>query len=173
MMLFVTTFDQQATVREFSCSLGSIEANFDFLSSVVAQGHVLLTAHMLEDMNCTLLPLAAFDGLPLSIGIRALQDEWRAILSEPRSSLSIHQEEIIHLTRQRIHYYEVNIRTHKRMIDWYNQWLQRTQDGHTLSLRKSRLVNQYATHLMSCQAQLAKAQFCSELATNRLTQLLA
>ena len=47
-ILFLTAFDQQANERTFSCELPSNEAQFDLLNDIVAQGHTLLTAYLIE-----------------------------------------------------------------------------------------------------------------------------
>jgi len=81
--LFLTAFDQQVKQREFSCALASIEANLDFLNHLIAQGHTLLTAHLIDDERRIDLPLVAFDGLPVATALQALQKEWQAILTQP------------------------------------------------------------------------------------------
>lgn len=174
MMLFLTAFDRQANVRKFSCYLHSIEATFDFLNRVVSRGDTLLDAHLVDRGSRIDLPLAAFDGIPISPGIQALQQEWQAILNEPRQEATwVRQEEIIELIRQRIRQCEVNIGTHERMIDWFSQWLQRTQDGCTSEVLEDTLVRYYESSLNHHHQQLKKAKFRHELVTSRLSQMLA
>ncbi|HEX9959225.1 MAG TPA: hypothetical protein VGA96_18285 [Fibrella sp.] len=173
MILFLTTLDRQANQREFNCRLTSMEANFDFLSSIVAQGNTLLTAYLVDENSRMDLPVAAFDGLPLSVGIDALQQEWQAILSQPDPFTLAHREGIIQLTRQRIDQLQRAIKTHERMAGWYSQWLQRTQEWTTVpESTRSRLIERYEAQLALHKFQLAKAHFQATLAVNRLNQLL-
>lgn len=173
MILFFSALDNQANHRDFSCGLSSLEANWDLLSSLVAQGSTLLTAYVIDDDVRTNLPLAAFDGFPLSVDIQALQTEWRTILSTPRSVNSIHREELIALTRQRVHNAERAIIAQERMIDYFGKWLERTQKKSISESQRSQLVHQYEMQLAKHRVQLGKAHFYSRLATDRLNQLLA
>lgn len=97
-MLFLTTIDPSNIKREFNCGFTSMEANFDFLSSIVAEGNTLVDAYILEGSSRMELPVAAFDGVPLSEVIRALQQEWEAVLSQPLQPLSAHRPELIEAT---------------------------------------------------------------------------
>ncbi|CAN5196636.1 hypothetical protein BH09BAC4_BH09BAC4_46060 [soil metagenome] len=173
MILFFSALDHQANHRDFSCGLSSLEANWDLLSNLVAQGNTLLTAYVIEDDVRTNLPLAAFDGFPLSADVQALQTEWRTILSTPRSANSIHKEELIALTRQRVHHAERTVIAQERMIDYFGKWLERTQKRSISEPKRSQLVHQYEMQLAKHQVQLGRAHFYSSLVTDRLNQLLS
>src|SRR4051812_43300616 len=101
MILFLTALDQQISQREFSCQLTSIEAHFDFLNQLVLQGHTLLSAYIIEDSSRTDLPLAAFDGLPMSKDVQALEQDWKAILRKPPIPSLLDHQELIKLTQRR------------------------------------------------------------------------
>ncbi|SFE89898.1 hypothetical protein [Spirosoma endophyticum] len=70
---FLTALFLQGACPKFSYSLSAHLANFDLLNRVVAQGHSLLKAYVLEDAIRTDLPLAPFDGLQASTAICALE----------------------------------------------------------------------------------------------------
>lgn len=171
MILHLTALDAHHTQREFSCILTSMEANFDFLNCIVAQGHTLLSAHLMEGSNRTELPVIAFDGLPISKAIQALEHEWQAILSSLYTVHPIHQQELIELTLRRIDSYRIRIAAHKRMIDYFNKWLQRTQNQTLTKPKRSELIRKYESQLAIHTTQLDKMLFDARLATKRLDQL--
>lgn len=173
MILFLTALDEKANWREFTCDLGSLENKFDFLSKIVARGTTLLTAYILDDNQRTDLPLAAFDGIPLSTGISALQEEWQAILSQPRWPSRLPDEELIRIAQQRIDYYQEVIATHQQMVGWLETWLQRTRNQNLEGAVQLRLLQCYESQIINRQTQLVKAHFQVALSTTRLTQLQA
>jgi hypothetical protein len=172
-MLFLSAFDPQANHREFSCLLPSLEDNCDFLSTLVQQGNTLLTAYLLEEGVRTPLPLAAFDGLPLSPALQRLEHQWQLSLKGPSSVGSVHREELIGLTRRRLHLAESHVSQHQRMITCFGHWLERTQATSMPELLKAQLLDRYQGQLSRHQAQLAKARVNLALITDRFHQLAA
>ena len=171
--LFIRVLDPQINQREFNCGLDSIEASFDFLNHIVAHGHTLLRAYLVEDSIRTDLPIDAFDGLPMTLGIQALEDQWKVILSSKSSLSGSAHQELIELTRRRMDLYEGNIKVHKRMIDWYRIWLDRIQERDLVDPTRTNYSQLYEHHLLAHQTQLVKAHFGAKLLTNRLSQLIA
>ncbi|RZK37676.1 MAG: hypothetical protein EOO61_08690 [Hymenobacter sp.] len=172
MTLFLTALDQQANQREFDCQLNSLEDSFDFLSRIVARGDTLVSAYILEDSNRTVLPVAAFDGLPLSIGIQALQQEWQSILREPQRFNPIYLEELIELLYRRLSICETSVAAHKRMVDHFTRSLEWAQTSVSHESTRSYLIHKYEDQLWVYQTQLAKARFYANLCTSRLNYLL-
>ena len=169
--LFLTALDQQGHYREFSCLLSSLEANFDLLNRIIAQGDILLSAYVMEDTTRTDLPVAAFDGLPASSGIRTLEREWQAILNSPVVPRSLHQQELLALTRRRMDQYDFNIAAHERMIAYFDKWLQNTKTTTPPGPTRSYLIQRYECQLAAHQLQLAEVRFRSNLVASRLNQL--
>jgi len=172
MILFLTALDPQINQRNFSCQLSSIEEHFDFLNHLVSQGHTLLSAYIMEDTSRTDLPLAAFDGLPMSMGVQALEQDWRAILNKPCLPALLYQPGLIELMHRRITTSTASIAAHKRMIDKLTSWILRMQ-ATTRSTIRSSLLMHYDSQLVTHQASLVKAQHFANVATNRLSQLMA
>lgn len=172
MILFLTAIDQQLNQRDFSCQLSSIEDQFDVLNQLVAQGHTLLSAYMLEGDSRTDLPLAAFDGRPVAPGIQTLEQDWKAILAKPYWPTLRHQRGLIELTRRRLTTTNGSIAAHQRMIETLTGWIQRTQ-ATTPSITRYALLRHYDHQLAAQQASLVKANDFAEVAINRLHQLLA
>lgn len=174
MMLFLTALDAEANPRDFSYGgHRALEDNLDFLTTLVTQGHTLLSAYIIEDNNRTDLPLAAFDGVPISAGIHALQLEWERILSRPPSPIYQHRQDLIDLTRHRLHHWEVAVGLHQQMVHFMEHSLHHAQAYFLTEPRRSRFIDRYEAQLASHQAKLAKARFYSCLMANRLNQLLA
>lgn len=171
MVLFLTAFDKETNWHEFSCGLKSIEANFDFLSGLVAQGNTLVSACILEGANRTDLPLAAFDGAPLAKGIEALQQEWETILSRQNQRPQARPEERLRNT-QRVAYYEASIAVHLQMIHLFGQWLERTQACQSVPGR-AKLISCYERQVDVHQVQMANDYRKVALAMNQLNQPVA
>ena len=177
-MVFLTACDKQGNVNQFACGLDSVEAVFDFLDEVVSQGDTLLTAYMLDQLERNKrmdLPLEAFDGIPSSIAIKELQEEWQAILTdpEPHEKGPAHDEATIQLIRQRLRQYQMRIATSERMVNCFTKLLQRLQATSSLGPTRDGLMHQYKTILERSEKQLVKAQFRSNVVTHRLNLLLA
>lgn len=172
-MLFITALDHEAQHQEFGCGLTSLEENLDFVNRIITEGYTLVTACLVENTSRTDLPVAAFDGVPMTPVLKALQDEWQTILTEPSSLPSVHQNELKAITRRRLDAYQLNIRGHQQMIGYLEQWLQRTQDRMLSEPRKSRLLQQYRHRLAVHQEQLTQTHFLFSLAQSRLCQMEA
>ena len=171
MHFYITALDQQATQRDFSCELPLIEEGLDFLSSLVAKGHTLLSVYVVEDNHRTDLPIGAFDGLPFSAVIQVLQQEWQDVLSQPIPLNDTHKQELIVLTRRRIAQYQTILNAYERMIQHCTGWLARSQKGAGQEWQSFR--QRYKQMLVTNQHQFAKAQFRFQLVTSRLNRLMA
>ncbi|NEU70123.1 hypothetical protein GK091_24820 [Spirosoma agri] len=172
-MIVFTALDKEGGSTEFAYALSSIEAEFDFLSSLVAKGHTLLTVQLLDGSDRTDLPLAAFDGLPFSTFMEELHQEWLTTLRQPCQTDSSRHQELIRLTRLRIDQIEVAISAHERMIACSMRWLQRTQTSYLSDSRKTRLILRYESMIDFHKQQLRRARCRSQLIVNRLSHLLA
>lgn len=171
MTLYVTTLDLNNTQRDFDCGLISVETSFDFLNHIVARGYTLVNAYLLEESSRIALPVEAFDGLPTSEAIEALEREWQAVLANLPLAQSLHRQEMIELTRRRVNGYALHIAAQERMITWLTTWLHRTQEKTLTEPRRSQLIGQYESQLCIYKAQLDKMLLGARLAANQLNQL--
>ncbi|RYF64587.1 MAG: hypothetical protein EOO39_26395 [Cytophagaceae bacterium] len=171
MTLYLTALDLDNTQREFSCGLISLETSFDFLNHIVARGHTLVKAYILDGSSRTELPVMAFDGLPSLAATQALEREWQAVLASLPLTQSVHCQEMIALTRRRINGYALHIAAQERMITWLTTWLHRTQEKTLTEPMRSRLTGQYESQLGIHKAQRDKLLCGARLAMNRLNQL--
>ena len=83
MVFSLRAIDQQGQTRDFFWQVERLEDGLEVLSSVVAKGHVLLKAQVVDNGQVTLLPLTIFDGLPFAESIRVLENEWQQLLATP------------------------------------------------------------------------------------------
>ncbi len=171
MVLFLTAFDKQADVREFCCQLNSMEATFDFLSSLVARGDTLLMAYMVEDNKRIDLPLDAFDGSPFLEAMQYLQQEWQSILAPATDVDAVHYKDMLVLLQKRIRQYETSISMHERMINQFSHWLRQMQNSPLTSPGRELFIRTYQRMIDLHRTHLARDRFNSYLVRNRLNQL--
>ena len=126
---------------------------------------------MLDGTSRTEIPLEVFDGIPISEVFRDLQLQWEAIL-QPHPGVQVHKQEMIELMHRQIQQYNNNIAMHKRMISWFTNWLEQTEQR-SRQASKQKLVQLYQSSIDIHQKQLSKSLLCSTLAVTRLNQLLA
>lgn len=81
LMLYLTTLDKDAQIREFICQLNELETAIAALSAIAAQGDKMIEAYILEEGERTRLSIQAFDHQDLILPIQQLQSEWQAILA--------------------------------------------------------------------------------------------
>lgn len=167
MTIVLTAIDPQGHTNEFRGDLPSLEAGFDFLSRIVGKGHTLLKAYIQDGNMQVNLPLAAFDGLPLSVDILALQGEWQAILAMAYYKDIIHEDQVW-LARQFVHQCDLKISHHQRMLSWASD---------TLKIKSltnfARLTDHYERLVDRHQKLLVAAQLRLGLRKAWLDQLLA
>jgi hypothetical protein len=172
MTLFLTAFDRQRHEQKFSRRVESLEEGFKLLNYLVAGGHTLLTAYVLDKNERTDLPVAAFDGMPIDIAFSTLQKEWELILADPRSTTVSHYEDVLDLIRRQQINCAQRVRFLSQMINRYNSWMQRTQDVCSAEALRTQFLNNYQTQVERYQCQLKVARFQSALLTKRLNQLM-
>jgi hypothetical protein len=172
MMLFLTACDRQSNQREFSCSVESLEKGFKLLNYLVAGGNTLLTAYVLDKNGRTELPVAAFDGIPIDIAFNTLQKEWEFVLATLLPTTDTHYQDMLDLVRRQQANCAQQVTFLSQMINRYNSWMQRIQEGCSVEKRRTRLVNRYQTQLERHQSQLRVARFQSALLTKRLNQMM-
>ncbi|MVM35518.1 hypothetical protein GO755_36190 [Spirosoma sp. HMF4905] len=83
MIYFITTLDQQSNFRHFHFDHAELEAGFDVLNRIVAQGDVLVKAIVIDGKSIIHLPVEAFDGQSCQSAINALEREWSKLLDRP------------------------------------------------------------------------------------------
>lgn len=86
MLLLFTVYHRQKGIKSFSFHPFSLEAGLDFITYACAQqGDQLLSVHFVDQEVATEIPVTAFDGVSFSNDIRALEQEWQALLPKPVS----------------------------------------------------------------------------------------
>jgi hypothetical protein len=172
-MLFrLTILDHQAQFREFSCMLDKLEVGFDFLNTVVAGGETLIKVLLIENGKESELPLEVFDGFPCLEPIQQLENEWEYLLSQPVRSISIIDQELIDLTRKRMHQCEANVSSQKLVISRFKTLLIRAEAGIRDQSIKSRLILHYKLEIDRYEQQMAKSQLYQKLVARRLDELI-
>lgn len=166
MRLVMIATDPKGYRNEFSGDLPTLEAGLDFLSKIVKKRHVLLKAELIDGNQRISLPVAAFDGVPFSEALKALQNEWQAILDRSCQKDLVHADQVL-LARYSLQQCDLLIAHHKRMIHWTNNLLLRKQPGEL-----SRFAGYYEQQLSYHQRKLAEVQVRSSLRTDWLNQLL-
>lgn len=101
-LLHLTAVDQQSNIREFSCDIDQLELGFDVLNQIVAHGDRLIWARLIDKLDIIALPIEAFDGDSVLEPIRALEREWKSILTQPSPSIKKHRTGLLELTNQRL-----------------------------------------------------------------------
>jgi|GEM_PF-5861792 len=171
MMLILSALGENNQIKQFTCSLESVEDGFDFLSRIVAGGDTLLAAHLLENRKQVELPVTAFDGMPMSVAIRQLEHEWQAVLNAPAQTLASIGKETVRLIQSQIRQYQITIAQHQQMINHYQTWLRRTESSFGDVSRRNVLIRRYQVLIERHQIQLGKAQAGAQAVTNRLSAL--
>ncbi|GAB3050050.1 hypothetical protein [Spirosoma pulveris] len=83
MFLNFITIERDGVKKNYSWWVGSVEAAFDVLNSLVAKGRVVIQADLLEEQNRLRLDMDAFEGESFRHPMQQLQRQWQALLSVP------------------------------------------------------------------------------------------
>lgn len=83
MVLLLTAIDESDETQDFTCQLKTLESGFNLLNNVVAMGHTLVKAHLLDQGSRIGFPIDAFDGSPFTAAVQELERDWSTILHEP------------------------------------------------------------------------------------------
>ncbi|GAB2542345.1 hypothetical protein [Spirosoma aerophilum] len=75
-----TTIDDKNRLRNFSWWFPNIETAFDVLSTLCTKGQWLIKAELIDELERTALPIAAFDGVAISPVLNELEKEWQLLL---------------------------------------------------------------------------------------------
>lgn len=170
MILFFTALSKEATIKTFSCHQNKLEAAFDLLSQIVAQGDSIISAQIIDEDNITELPPQAFDGEPFTEPINKLEKHWRQILNQP-ILLSPQNHALIDLTHRRISNQNSRIADIDLTINRLDELLKRAEQGHF----KDAITLATAIHLKvmisNYQEYASKIRLKQRVAINRLNQL--
>lgn len=171
MFLRLVAVDQLGQERDFSCQLTQLEVGFDILNDIVAQGHTLIQASILDENRSTPLPLEVFEGVSFLKALQELEQEWQSLLAEPMEDHpSFHQERIQHLEQQ-VHRYERQIAGIETMITHFKQLTQRADNFISFTNRSPVVSNHFASILSKKRIQLILARLLHQMALIKLSEM--
>ena len=173
MLLVLTAIDEDYQLREFSCYLQKLEVGFDLLNDIVAKGHTLVKAHLVDDDHSTVLPLDAFDGTSFLVAIQELEQEWQSLLQEPQTVPAPDHTELTHWTELRVQLYEKRITNLNWTLGRLKQIQQRDQDRTSFKPTQSGLEVHYSSLINRYEVQLIKAHLIHNVMLERLSLLRA
>ncbi len=173
MLLILTAIDENYQLREFSCYLQKLEVGFDLLNDVVAKGHTLVKAHLVDKNQITVLPLDAFDGTSFLTDIQELELEWQSLLQEPLPLSPSDHDELIQWTQLRVEHYENRVTNLNRTLNRLKQIRQRNQDRTPLKPTQLALDTHYGLLINGYEVQLIKAHLIYNAMLKRLGLLRA
>ncbi|GAB4024914.1 hypothetical protein [Spirosoma koreense] len=161
MILALTALTPLDQHRQFTCSLDDLEAVFDLLHRIVSRGDTLLKVQ-LADKNgkIDLSPELLAETGPEN-PIRALKQQWEAILAQPPASLpsgkQFAQEMMDRVTA--VHQARITCQTQtlNQMLELLEYTEMVLQDGPY----KARLVKHYQLTIERCQQSLMRLQSSS------------
>jgi hypothetical protein len=155
MTLRLSAINPQQELRQFSCVITRIESGFELLTSIVAQGEMLLSAELIDEGNKpTPLPVEAFDGVSCLSTLKLLEYEWTAILAVPISSCFNLDAQHRDWYRAQLYGYEKHIVRLELLISDINRICQRAEEAQ--SPADERFIS-HSRAILSCyEAQLAK-----------------
>ncbi len=174
MIFELTAIDECGETREFTCYLNTLESGFDLLNNVVAMGHSLVTARILDQGNQTDLPTHAFDGVSFSASLQELEREWSTILNELIAPTETTQARI-GLARRQLEVYKTRIISYELSATKHTSLLERVQIMQEVNpgARNLRLIRHYEVILDQYRTQLNNAYLTRHQLLNRLGQLSA
>lgn len=171
MLLVLTAIDEQHQLREFSCYLPKLEVGFDLLNDVVAKGHTLVKAHLVDNDQTMALPLDAFDGTSFLAAVQELEQEWQSLLQEPLTSSLPNHNALIQWTQLRVDQYEMRITNLSWTLNRLKQTRQRDQDRAPSKPTQSALDTHYSLLINRYEVQLIKAHLIHKIMLERLSHL--
>lgn len=170
MFLRLVAVDQLGQVRDFTCQMNKLEVVFDVLNQIVAQGHALMKASIVDENKATSLPLEVFQGVSFLKAMQELEQEWQSILTAPADSQpSFHQERIQRL-QQQVQRYEQQLARIETMIIRLSGLRQRADDL-VRFLDKGAVGNHFASLLEKKQTQRLQVRLLQQCAYDTLSEL--
>lgn len=166
MMLVLDAIDPDGTIRRFATDLPTLEVSFDFLSSLVRKGTVLLKVYVKDGPQRVNLPVEAFDGMPFAVHMHTLQEDWQAILTEATYKDLLHEDRVW-LANHWVEQCNFRIKHHKHMLSWAGDM------GQQKSFKAKAELAYYNEQLTYHQNQLAQAECRLSVMKNWLNQLTA
>ena len=174
MVFLLTAIDESGNTRDFSCQLNTLESGFEVLNNVVAMGHTLTKARLLDQGNQTDFPTEAFDGVPFTEALQELEREWKMILREPIDSTATTQTRI-DFAHWQLETYETLITSYELFIARLSRLLERAQTMQEVrpGARNFGVIQHYEVALDNYRTRLIKAYFVRHQLLDRLYTLEA
>ncbi|GAB4020184.1 hypothetical protein GCM10028808_60470 [Spirosoma migulaei] len=86
MLLFITATSEGIYYEEMCFSIIDYESAFDLLTQLVVEQWNLHQAVIIDNIERIELPVAAFDGQPVQVPMRALEQQWQQLLANSPAS---------------------------------------------------------------------------------------
>ncbi|MFD2937344.1 hypothetical protein [Spirosoma flavum] len=94
MFISFSTIDNKGQLRNFCWWFSGMEFALDMLSSVLYKGNQLVKAELIDNDQCTQLPVDAFDGSNFRRQIQQLESEWQELLLVAPQCRSIYPQQM-------------------------------------------------------------------------------
>jgi len=167
MQLFLTAIDECNQLREYTCPLQQLDVAFKILNDIVAQGHTLISSHIVEDDHATSLPVEAFYGACFLAAMTELEQEWQTILSKPVRLAPTTYHELRQMAQQRINQSATRIANTEKAHNRLKAIRQRAEELRARRPTSVDLLEYYDALLNKYEVQLVKARFIHQLALDR------
>ncbi len=170
MVLLLTAIDVSGETRDFSYHLNTLESGFDLLNQVVAMGHTLVKAQLLEQGTQIDLPTTVFNVVSFAEALQELEGEWNMVLREPTRSTTITQARI-DFAQWQLEQYENWIVNYELFLTQLMTMLDKMQTMQVDSRLAERLIQHYQVVVDKYRIQLINAHLIRHQLLSRLDQL--
>lgn len=172
MIFLLKTLTTDGAFRDFSYAPAKLEHGFQLLSTIVANGDVLIDVRIVEHGRETKLPPGVFDGTPFMAPIRELEQEWQTLLTEPESvDTAVDVAGLIDLNQQWMDVCETAVWKNEALIKQFKALLRRNEESLYPGPRQAKLAACYRLKIAACQKEVTRIQLCQWQLGNRLSRL--
>ena len=168
MFLRLVAIDQLGEERNFTCELEQLEDGFDLLNHIVAKGHTLLEASIVDHHQSTSLPVEVFEGVSFLAAMQELQQEWESLLIQPTPALSFTQQQRIQWLEQRVQHFTRRIADIERLSAHFRGLIQRADNFYSFVDKTPGASNHFQLILDKNEVQLIKLRLVYHLTLARL-----
>ena len=138
------------------------------MNHIVAKGHTLLKASIVDQNQSTSLPVEVFEGISFVAAMQELQQEWESVLIQPTQELSLTQQQRIQWLEQRVKHLAKRIAAMERLDTHFRGLIQRTDDFCSFVDKSPGASHHFRSILARNDVRLIKRQLLYHLALDRL-----
>lgn len=155
MYFTLNVIDRNQDARQFFFQIDELEMGFEFLNHIVDKGAILISVDLIDNDQCTSLPVKAFDGISFLPELEKLKNEWVSILAKPLQLKVPMDLKITHLYKEKLNFYEQRIISLELMISDINRHCAQTEAP--FRTKNEVVSNRYQSVLRRYEAQLNQA----------------